>query len=107
MPYPKGTEVIMFKKLVLKNNFHNNQATFRVEHKGKIEVDDVITLSASQIAKAKRLLCGGGDCLCSGELGARSDWHELDGMEVKLQENVKYGRDGKISGASLYVEAIW
>ena len=96
----------MYKKLILKNDFHSTYATFRVEHNGKIEVEDIITLSAGQVKKAKRLLCFD-DCMCSGELGTRANYHELDGTEVKLSEDVKYNRMGEIVGASLCVERIW
>lgn len=97
----------MYKKLILKNDFHNTSATFRVEHLGKIEIDDVIKLSEGQVRKAKRLLCPGDTCMCSGDLGTRADFHELDGIEVDFQENVKYNNLGELLGASLYVEKIW
>ncbi len=95
------------KNLVLKNDFHNSEVTLRVNHAGEIEVDDVIKLSAGQVKKAQNTLCGIDGCLCSGELGTRAGWHQLGDQEVKLSENVEYDRNGKIIGASLYIEKIW
>jgi len=98
----------MYKKLVLKNDFHNTEATFRVQHNGEVEIDDIITLSANQIRKSQKLLCGIDGCSCSGELGTRAEWHELDGEEVKLQEEIFYNnRTGKPEYAKLYIEKIW
>jgi hypothetical protein len=96
----------MYKKLILKNDFHNTQATFRVQHNGDIKINDVIRLSPKQIKKAKRLLCCEG-CMCSGTLGTRGGWHELGGLEVKLHEDIRYdGHTGSIEGALLVVERI-
>jgi hypothetical protein len=53
----------MYKKLILKNDFHNTQAVCRVKHDGKVEVGDMIELSAGQIKKCKRILCWK-DCMC-------------------------------------------
>lgn len=97
----------MYKKLILKNDFHNTQATFRVEHTGKIKIDDVITLTVNQVKKAKRLLCCK-DCICSGELGTRANYHQLNDKEVGLGIEVHHdNRTGEILGASLYIERIW
>ena len=97
----------MFKKLTLKNDFHNTEANFRVEANNEIKLDDVITLSKNQVNKAKRLLCWK-DCACSGELGTRADWHVLDGEEVKFEEHVIYDqRTGELLGVELYVRKIW
>ena len=97
----------MYKKLVLKNDFHNTQATFRVEHKGEIEVGDIIELTAGQIKKAKRLLCCE-DCMSSGELGIRAEWHKLEDEEIKFSYEIFYNnRTGQPEYARLYVEKIW
>ena len=97
----------MYKKLILNNDFHNTQAVFRVQHSGEVEVDDIITLSAGQVKKAKRLLCCN-DCQCSGELGTRAEWHELDGKEIKISYDILIDNiTGQITGAKLYIERIW
>ena len=107
MLYPKSTGGHnMFKKLTLKNDFHNTEANFRVQHNGKIEVNDIIHLSAGQVKKAKRILCWD-DCTCSAELGTRAEYHEIDGLEVKISEDIKYNNMGELLGASLCIERIW
>jgi hypothetical protein len=106
--YPAERRREMYKKLVLKNDYHNTQVTLRVEHNGKIEIDDVIELTAGQIKKTQKLLCGIAECLCAGDLGTRGNWHDLDGEEVKLQEEIFYNnRTGKPEYAKLYIEKIW
>jgi hypothetical protein len=97
----------MYKKLILKNDFHNTQAVFRIQHSGEIEVNDIINLSASQVKKAKRLLCYD-DCQCSGELGTRADWHELNGQEIKISYDIQHDNyTGQITGGKIYIEKIW
>jgi hypothetical protein len=97
----------MYKKLILKNDFHNTQAVFRVEHKGEIAVGDLIELTAGQIKKAKRLLCCDG-CMCSGELGTRAEWHKLDDAEIKFSYDVFYDNlTEQPNYAKLCIEKIW
>jgi len=98
----------MYRKLVLKNDFHNSEAVFRVRHFGEIEVDDIIELSAGQVKKAQRLLCGIESCVCSGEIGIRGRWHELDSKEINIEDVIQYDRQtGQVTGARLYIHEIW
>lgn len=96
----------MYKKLILKNDYHNTQATFRVEHDGDIKKGDIITLTEGQIKKAKRLLCCDG-YICSDALGVRAEWHKLGDEEIKISHEVTYDRQGNITGAWLQIEKVW
>ncbi len=51
------------KTITLENNFHKSFITLR-PHKGG-------RLSAGQVKRAKKTLCGVACCTCSGALGAR------------------------------------
>lgn len=97
----------MYKKLVLKNDFHNSTVTFRVQL-DEVKEGNIIYLSENQVKKAQRLLCGINFCTCSGELGMRSEWYELDGENVKLSQDPIYNnRTGKIEGCILHIDRIW
>jgi hypothetical protein len=50
-------------KLTLVNNFHNTETTIHVPESGK--------LTATQVRRARRALCGVHGCTCGGELGER------------------------------------
>jgi hypothetical protein len=50
-------------KLRLVNNFHNTETTIHVPESGK--------LTATQVRRARRALCGVTGCTCGGELGER------------------------------------
>ncbi len=98
----------MYLKLVLKNDFHNSEAVFRVQHFGEVKAGSVIELSVGQVKKAHKLLCGIESCLCSGELGTRGSLHELDGREISIEETIYHNNiTGQITGAELYIYKIW
>jgi hypothetical protein len=96
----------MYKTLTLKNDFHNTSVNLRVEHDGEIEVGDVIHLTGSQVKRAKRELCVK-DCICSGDTGARADWHQLGDKEVKLSIDINADRNWHITGATIAIEKIY
>jgi len=77
----------MKRKLNLRNNFHNSEVTLNVEL-DKIEEMETIELTANQVKKAQKALCGVKDCQCSGYLGTRGGLHEIDGQEVILSVEV-------------------
>lgn len=96
----------MTKKLVLKNDFHNTEVILRVKHNGKVEIGDVVELTASQVKKAKSALCCK-DCICSGELGTRAYWHRLGDNEIKFEDTIRQDNQGRITGATLYIRTIF
>ncbi len=102
----KKGDLKMKKTLTLKNDFHNTTVNLKVDHVDPLEVGDFITLTDNQVRKAKNALCCS-DCICSGELGDRADWHQLGDSEVKFQVDVKRDRNGKLTGADLIVERIF
>jgi len=60
------------QKITLTNDFHNSSVNL-VPYKG--------TLSAGQVKRAKRALCGVSECSCSDELGQRGP--QAFGVEVQ------------------------
>ena len=75
------------KKITLRNDFHNTEINL-VPHDGK--------LSPSQVARARRTLCGIENCCCSGDLGTRGP---QDGFEL---EPIYDTRLGEIIGAIVH-----
>ena len=74
-------------KLTLSNDFHNTEITLNCK-------DD--KLSAGQVKRANRELCGMSDCCCSGDIGYRGPQDGFDGIEAI------YDRMGKITGAIVH-----
>ena len=58
-------------KITLKNDFHTTFVNLNVEVRSHIYGVAVAYLSAGQIKKAKRELCGIRGCTCSGDAGTR------------------------------------
>ena len=56
------------KKFTLVNEFHNTTITLRAK---TTKNNGIYFISANQVKKAKKTLCGIPGCLCSGELGTQ------------------------------------
>ncbi len=63
------------KNLTLTNDFHNTSVTLRV--------GPSLTLSARQVARSRRVLCGNHDCTCGGNAGERGPQF-LNGDRIML-----------------------
>lgn len=72
-------------KITLSNDFHNAEVTLNVK--------DNRNISASQVKRAKRVLCGISGCTCSNDLGQRGDQDLPEGMEIITTME----RDGSIT----------
>lgn len=67
------------KRITLSNDFHNTEITLHVKDN---------TISAGQVKKARRELCGISGCTCGNDLGMRGkQQHHVD---------ICQDRDGKI-----------
>ena len=72
-------------KITLANDFHNTEITLICKD-GK--------LSAGQVKRASRTLCGVSGCCCSGDVGYRGPQQDgIDGIEVM------HDRNGNVAGA--------
>jgi len=74
------------KTITLSNNFHNIETSLRVKN-GK--------LSAAQVKKAHKILCGIKGCTCGDDLGRR-------GPQENEIEVIIDNRTGIITGAIVY-----
>jgi len=80
------------KKITLTNDFHNIEVTLRIE---ELEGAAIGKLSANQVKKARRELCGMSDCTCSGDTGCR-------GNQQYEVEPIFDDRTNAITGALVY-----
>ena len=62
-------------KLQFRNDFHRTRTVILVPD---MEVGQSAELSASQITRAEKALCGMSDCRCSGMIGARNYTHCIE-----------------------------
>lgn len=75
--------------ITLTNDFHNTEITLNCKN-GK--------LSAGQVKKAQKALCGMSDCCCSGDIGYRGKQQDgIDGIEAEIDRN------GNIIGAWVHI----
>ena len=75
-------------KITLSNDFHNTEISLNVKN-GQ--------LSAGQVKRAQKVLCGLSDCRCSGDIGYRGRQQDgIDGIEAK------HDRHGNIIGAFVH-----
>jgi hypothetical protein len=81
--------------LTLTNDFHNTSVTLRV--KGG-------HLSAGQVARARRELCGVDDCTCSGDVGTRGPQY-LEGRRIVLASY--YAPDGRLQYVAVRHARSW
>jgi hypothetical protein len=69
--------------ITLTNDFHNTTVTLRCEVLSHIHNVSTAYLSAGQIKRAKRELCGIAGCTCSGDAGLRGR-QEHDGKRLEV-----------------------
>lgn len=78
--------------ITLTNDFHNTEVNLIIE---STTGDAIGTLSASQILRARRELCGSSDCMCSGDVGTR-------GRQDYSVEPIFDNRTGRVTGGVVY-----
>ena len=59
--------IMTTQQVTLTNSFHGSEITLRA----KLDARGVAWLSAGQVRKARRALCGMSDCSCGGDGGCR------------------------------------
>ena len=79
----------MARHYTLRNDFHGTECRVRCEGLQHIYHTVVLTLSKSQAARAKRVLCGMHGCTCSDECGTRgrqyTDLHYADRKAIEIE----------------------
>jgi hypothetical protein len=80
------------KKITLSNDFHSTEITLQIKESGGAAIG---TLSAGQVKKARRALCGISGCTCGDDLGRR-------GSQENEIEPIIDNRSGQIIGARVY-----
>ncbi len=77
------------KRITLTNDFHNSSITLHPGKEGR--------LSAGQVRKAKKTLCGITHCTCSGRLGTRGQ------QESQIEVFYLPNRQGMFRVAGAYI----
>lgn len=68
-------EEYKMRKITLTNNFHNTEVILNVK--------DGKNISANQVKKANKILCGYNGCLCSGYMGTRG----TQAVEIEINQD--------------------
>jgi hypothetical protein len=71
----------MPKLVTLTNDFHNSSVQLRLHVLQHIHGQCTVYPSKSQIARAKRVLCGTPGCTCSNDVGTRGK-QTIDGLPL-------------------------
>lgn len=78
------------RQITLTNDFHGSSVAVRLS--------DNNHLSAAQVRKARRALCGYADCMCGGTAGTRGRQRTEDGERIDLIPTADGGMDVEIGG---------
>jgi hypothetical protein len=77
------------QNITLTNDFHNTSVNLRCEVLSHIHNVSTAYLSAGQVKKAKRELCGIAGCTCSGEAGTRGR-QEFNGKRLEVNVDAAF-----------------
>lgn len=77
-------------KVTLRNDFHNSEVTLRTNVLSHIHNVATAYLSAGQVKKAKRKLCGVQGCTCSGEAGICGPQSLANGKRLEVNIDAAY-----------------